>query len=72
MESIYEKIIYLILGIAIVLSAVPALAADNAVKPNGERIDIGSTTPSTVWVDQTGGTLAWDKDASAQLKQQNG
>lgn len=59
-----KRIICLILSIVIVLSAVPAMAADNTVKLNGEGIFIDSNTESTVWVDQKGGTLVWNKEAN--------
>ena len=59
-----KRIICLILSIVIVLSAVPAMAADNTVKLTGERIAIEDDTPSTVWADQKGGTLVWNKEAN--------
>lgn len=59
-----KRIICLILSIVIVFSAVPAMAADNTVKLTGERIAIEDDTPSTVWADQKGGTLVWNKEAN--------
>lgn len=59
-----KRIICLILSIIIVLSAVPVLAADNTVKLTGEGIIIDTDTESTVWADQKGGTLVWDKEAN--------
>lgn len=59
-----KRIICLILSIVIAFSAVPAMAADNTVKLTGERIAIEDDTPSTVWADQKGGTLVWNKEAN--------
>lgn len=58
-----RKVICLVLSIVMALSAVPVFAADNVVKLTGERIAIDEDTLSTVWEDQTGGTLVWDKEA---------
>lgn len=59
-----RKLISVLLSAALVLSAVPALAAENTVKLTGEGILIDNDTESTVWVDQNGGTLVWDKEAN--------
>ena len=58
-----KKIICLILSIILLLPAVPVLAEDNVVKLTGEGIFIDNDTESTVWADQTGGTLVWNKEA---------
>ena len=59
-----KRIICLMLSIVIVLSDVPAMAADNTVKLTGEGIFIDNDTESTVWADQKGGKLVWDKEAN--------
>ena len=59
-----KRIICLMFRIVIVLSAVPAMAADNTVKLTGEGIFIYNDTESTVWADQKGGKLVWDKEAN--------
>lgn len=59
-----KKIICLILSIILLLPAVPVLAEDNVVKLTGEGIIIDSGTESTVWADQKGGTLVWNKEAN--------
>lgn len=59
-----KRIICLMLSIVIVLSAVPAMAADNTVKLTGEGIFIDNDTESTVWADKNGGTLVWNKEAN--------
>ena len=59
-----KRIICLVLSIVIVLSAVPAMAADNTVKLTGEGIFVDNDTESTVWADKNGGTLVWNKEAN--------
>ena len=55
-----KRIICLMLSIVIVLSAVPAMAADNTLKLTGEGIFIDNDTESTVWADQNGGAVISD------------
>ena len=62
-----RKVICLVLSIVMALSAVPVFAADNVVKLTGERIAIDEDTLSTVWEDQTGGTLVWDRQEHLPL-----
>ena len=59
-----RKLICVLLAAVLILGSVPAWAAENRVKLTGEWIYIDENTESTVWVDQKGGTLVWDKDAN--------
>ena len=46
----------------LIFGTLPALAAENTINLTGGGIVIDADTPSTVWTDQTGGTLTWNKD----------
>ena len=59
-----RKLICILLSAMLIFSAVPVFAADNTADPAGEVIIIDTTTPSTTWTDQTGGTLVWDSETS--------
>ena len=59
-----KKIIFILLSTLLILGSVPAWAAENRVELTGEWIYIDENTESTVWVDQKGGTLVWDKEAN--------
>ena len=59
-----RKLICVLLAAVLILGSVPAWAAENRVNLTGEGIIIDADTESTVWVDQKGGTLVWDKDAN--------
>lgn len=63
-EPTMRKLICILLSAMLIFSAVPVFAADNTADPAGEVIIINTTTPSTTWVDQTGGTLVWDSETS--------
>ena len=62
-----KRIICLMLSIVIVLSAVPAMAADNTVKLTGEGIFIDNDTESTVWDDQKGGAVISDITSDVKI-----
>lgn len=51
-----------LLCMVLIFGTLPALAAENAVTLDGGGIVIDADTLSTVWTDQTGGTLTWNKD----------
>lgn len=59
-----RKLICVLLAAVLILGSVPAWAAENRVNLTGEWIYIDENTESTVWVDQKGGTLVWDKEAN--------
>ena len=59
-----RKLICVLLAAVLILGSVPAWAAENRVKLTGKWIYIDENTESTVWVDQKGGTLVWDKEAN--------
>ena len=59
-----RKLICVLLAAVLILGSVPAWAAENRVELTGEWIYIDENTESTVWVDQKGGTLVWDKEAN--------
>lgn len=62
-----KRIICLMLSIVIVLSDVPAMAADNTVKLTGEGIFIDNDTESTVWADQKGGAVISDITSDVKI-----
>lgn len=59
-----RKLICVLLAAVLILGSVPSWAAENRVNLTGKWIYIDENTESTVWVDQNGGTLVWDKEAN--------
>ena len=59
-----RKLLCVLLAAVLILGSVPSWAAENRVNLTGKWIYIDENTESTVWVDQNGGTLVWDKEAN--------
>ena len=58
-----QKWICVLLSLLLVFGNVSVFAADKTVNLTGGEIVVDDSTQSTVWSDQKGGTLTYNKDA---------